>query len=117
MGGFDEEMEAMQDWEFWMRCAVIGPIPVLRPPFILYDNRGDDRISRNASKRIKGFEQLIAKRSSMWDAKTLAFHHARLNYYRHLAGQATFKQIWQKKAPVASLYYALRAGIAASRRR
>ncbi|MCC5846407.1 MAG: glycosyltransferase [Verrucomicrobia bacterium] len=117
MGGFDEEMVSMQDWEFWMRLSGIAPIPVLKPACVLYDDLGLNRISRNLDKRIRGFEQLIEKRSFMWDAKTLAFHHARLQFFRHLAGQAPRKSIWHKNAPLASLYYTLRAEIAPSVRR
>lgn len=105
VGGYDEEMVAMQDWELWLRCAEVCSIPVLRVPLIVYDNRGTDRISSDPVRRVKGFEQLINRYASMWDPKTLAFHRARIAAEKFRAGLGSRKDIWHIKAPMISLYY------------
>ncbi len=61
IGGFNETMPAMQDWELYLRiCKRNGAIYVDRP-LVRYYRYSGERISRNPQKRIKAFE-LIKER-------------------------------------------------------
>lgn len=104
-GGFDREMPALQDWDLWWRVAQAGPIRVLHDIEVCYEDRHADRISRNAERRIAGFERLLEKYGADWTPAELAFHQSRLAATRFAAGSGPWTQILQWRAPLASLYF------------
>ena len=38
-GRFDPEMASMQDWDLWLRVALIKPIHVLADAYVIYEDR------------------------------------------------------------------------------
>ena len=65
VGGFDEDMPALQDLELFMRMVRrFGPAR-LAPDYsyVCYVDEGRERISKNAKKRYEAFEKIITKNS------------------------------------------------------
>ena len=82
IGGFDEELPASQDWDFFVRatprCALV---PIREPLLMYYDGDGDDeRISRSDSRRLIGSLKMHQKH----DLRSLP-PRDRAELYRNLA--------------------------------
>jgi glycosyltransferase involved in cell wall biosynthesis len=59
IGGFCEQLPALQDYECWLRLIENGRFRMINIPLVyLYFHKGD-RISKNNMGRVKGFEYLI----------------------------------------------------------
>jgi glycosyltransferase involved in cell wall biosynthesis len=109
IGGFDTDLSAMQDWDFWLRAMGEHVIPVLHPPLVRYDDLGCFRMSKDLSRRVSGLEALLEKHGSSWSPGTRALHRARLADAKFRAGISPRRKIWQWRAPMASIYYLVRS--------
>lgn len=107
-GGFDESFVAMQDWDLWIRLSRLTSIRRIREPLVIYNDVGRDRISTNRSTRISGLKQLLEKHSGNWGGSVEAYHRARLGAQCWKAGEGKWIHIFQKRAPLASIYFAIK---------
>jgi glycosyltransferase involved in cell wall biosynthesis len=108
-GRFDSVMQAMQDWDLWLRVARDRPIRVLAETFIIYEDTADRRISTDASRRIAGFKRILEKHGKTWSAAEVAFHEARLAAVRYSVGSVGWWEIFKWRAPLASTYFMLKS--------
>ena len=109
LGGFDEAMPSMQDWDMWLRIARQHGIYVLNDPLVLYNDHAGPRISTNPEARLAGLERLLQKHGGRWPRSVRAFHRARFQSERCAAGKCAWTAVPQVGAPLASLYFLARA--------
>ncbi|MBR3019803.1 MAG: glycosyltransferase [Clostridia bacterium] len=82
-GGFDEQLQAAQDLDLWLRIAQKYKIKYMPSPLLLYYIHGD-QITNNPRKKIQGLERLNQKNKAYLDANPSAWygrHMAILPYY------------------------------------
>lgn len=108
VGGFDETLPSMQDWDLWIRLSRVTPIGVVAPPLVLYNDHPGPRISTNRTARIAGLERLLTKHGPHWPASVQAFHRSRLAAERFRAERGRRIDILQPAAPIASLFFLAR---------
>ena len=108
-GGFDEAMASMQDWDLWIRLSRITSIITIPETLIIYNDNTGLRISTNQPARITGLTRLLEKNASSWPASVIAFHQARLAAANFSQGTGKWFDIFQIRAPFASVLFALRA--------
>lgn len=58
-GGFDPDMPACQDWDFWLRLAALGPLVAHPEPLVEYHFDGGGRISRNRARVEDGHRRIF----------------------------------------------------------
>lgn len=68
VGGFDPLMQAVQDYDVWLRLAEKYAIDFVDEPLVLYHIHMDERITTNAKRRINGTERLCQKFNSYLEA-------------------------------------------------
>jgi hypothetical protein len=62
MGGFDEQLSSVEDHDLWMRVAVRGVrVACVRERLAYFTLGPGDRISFNASARLRSMELFVAK--------------------------------------------------------
>jgi glycosyltransferase involved in cell wall biosynthesis len=61
IGGLDESIEAMQEWETAIRLAKHYPFGFLATPTFTWDCRGTDTITKNRRRDAIGYEQVVRK--------------------------------------------------------
>ena len=64
IGGFDEDLRACQDWDFYLRLAPHCHIVAVREPLVMYYDGGIDRISRSGRARIAAHVAIYRKHQS-----------------------------------------------------
>ena len=109
LGGFDEAMPSMQDWDMWLRISRQHGIHAINEPLVLYNDHTGPRISTNTESRLAGLERLLQKHGTRWPRSVRAFHRARLQSERYAAGKCAWTAVPQVGAPLASLYFLFRA--------
>lgn len=81
IGGFDEEMPAVQDMDLWLRLSQLYRFKYMAKPYVVYHVHNGEQITSNPVKKIAGLERLMNKNRAMLEKnKTI---HAR--YCRSLA--------------------------------
>lgn len=103
LGGFDETLVSMEDWDAWLRLAARGPIRRLAEPLIEYDDVGTRRLSSTAPKRVEGLQQVLAKHAAVFPPDVRRFHQARLAVERLVAGRGSWRELPLLSAPLATL--------------
>ncbi|MBQ9396328.1 MAG: glycosyltransferase family 2 protein [Proteobacteria bacterium] len=66
LGGFDESLPASQDYDMWMRIAQISVVKFIHEPLVIH-YYGDDSITGNYNKKIKGFNIFQDKYSNLYE--------------------------------------------------
>ena len=62
IGGFDETMPALQDWEAWLRLSLCYDVAYINEPLVVvYKDEGSDHIGGSYSRIIKAFEKVEDK--------------------------------------------------------
>jgi hypothetical protein len=61
IGGLDERIVAMQEWETAIRLAKHYPFGFLAAPTFTWDCRGTDTITKNRRRDALGYEQVVRK--------------------------------------------------------
>ncbi|MGI9235413.1 MAG: glycosyltransferase family 2 protein [Woeseiaceae bacterium] len=78
VGGFDESLPRLQDWELCLRLAPVATIYFLDE--VLVDvNRSDDSISSDLRKYIQSAEQILSRHRALFDGDPIAAGILRLN--------------------------------------
>jgi glycosyltransferase involved in cell wall biosynthesis len=82
IGGFDEELRALVDWDCVLRLARLGPFAFVDEPLVL-QRFSDNSITRDVARRAVARSQIIEKHRDLLSSDTagLALH------YRILAGE------------------------------
>lgn len=106
--GFDENMIAQEDWDFWLRLSRATRVSILHRSMVLYDNRGADRISRSRRNRIDGLARILRKHGGNWPRRVVAYHQARLDGERYRAREGEFLAIPKFWAPLASMGFLIK---------
>ncbi len=60
VGGFDPELDGVEDWEFWTRCAVHGTIAVLESKLVMYRD-SPEGVSKDMRRFLERTTLLLAK--------------------------------------------------------
>lgn len=61
-GVFDETLEALQDYELWIRICQVTKVGVVKEPsLVYYDNPFSTQISRNTQKYIEAYDKIFKK--------------------------------------------------------
>lgn len=63
-GLFDTKLEPREDLDLFLRLSHLGTIVVLKKAFVCAEKKNGDRLSRNYSKLLSGFEQFYWKYSN-----------------------------------------------------
>lgn len=108
LGGFDELLVTMEDWDAWLRLARTGPIRRIPGPLVEYDDIGDCRLSGAFRKRIDGLSRLLAKHHSTFPPRVRRFHEARLCVEEFMNGQRSVWRLMICSAPLATLMFLAR---------
>ena len=61
VGGFDPLMQAVQDYDVWLRLTEKYEIDYVEEPLVIYHDHGDERITTNPKRRISGTTRLCQK--------------------------------------------------------
>ena len=91
IGGFDEALPAVQDYDVWVRIAENFTIDCVEEPLIVYYKHPGEQITSNPSKRIAGMERVIQK----YNHYIMADKHA--YWQKHLALARDYANGKQKK--------------------
>ena len=83
VGGFDEQMQSLQDMDLWLRISQKYEITSIKDPLVIYHVHGDGQISFNPWKKIAGIEKKKKKnisylrkhKHSMWRLKQSLINH------------------------------------------
>ena len=61
VGGFDEEFEAAQDYDAWLRLAERFEVACVSEPLVVYHMHGGDNIQKSMTKRLNGIKSFMKK--------------------------------------------------------
>ncbi len=99
VGGFDPLMQSVQDYDVWLRLAEKYEIDFVNEPLVLYHIHGEERISTNINKRIKGTERLYKKFEKYFLEDRDLWHEWQLVFARKYAASGDIKKaivLWGK---------------------
>lgn len=79
IGGFDPAMPALEDWDFALRLAALGPIAMVDRPLVRQRYSGNS-LTLSLEKRLAGFRAILARHEAALAAAPglLGLHHARI---------------------------------------
>lgn len=79
VGGFDEDLEALVDWELMLRVAQHGPVAFIDADLVV-QRMSANSITRSAHKRLLAQERVLSKHATLLQQYpgVLAQHHHRL---------------------------------------
>lgn len=79
VGGFDEDLTALVDWELMLRVAQRGPVAFVDADLVV-QRMSENSITRSSRKRLGAQEYILAKHRGLLSnyPKSLARHHHRL---------------------------------------
>lgn len=64
VGGFDESLPSMQDWDLWFRLSADYPVVHIEEVLVKYYEHDDIRVSRNYAKRMAALNLICDKHST-----------------------------------------------------
>ncbi|GAK55292.1 glycosyl transferase, family 2 [Candidatus Vecturithrix granuli] len=109
IGDLDEHLLAYQEWDTAIRLAKREAFCFVPLPTFIYDCRGKDRISANALRDARGYQQVVRKYRLpiLYHAGLLALaeHYQTTSTLFYAAGEVTLAQSEMKRA---SLYRTLK---------
>lgn len=74
---FDEGLPTCQDWDYWVRCAVVGEVAVVPEVLCRYTADGSDRLTNDLAKRLLGHERFAQRHAGAMSEHCRAYHRAR----------------------------------------
>ena len=88
IGGFDERMPALQDYETWLRVLTnLGPIYRLNKFLYIKDDSLDDSITKSNKKKLLGFDYILNKHPNVFEGRVhclalhkLLYEHKKLSF-------------------------------------
>lgn len=104
VGGFDESLEAAQDYDLWIRlCEKFGPIKVIQKPLQkIYRDRSTDRIS-NPTSQLQGYLSVYQKHKSSMNREQRKYHlynirlaQRKITSIFELLGWVPRKRLWKE---------------------
>jgi glycosyltransferase involved in cell wall biosynthesis len=80
VGGFDEELRALVDWELMLRVAQCGPVALIDEPLVR-QRFSDNSITRDPLRRVEARSYLVAKHADLIERYpgAMAEHHYQLS--------------------------------------
>lgn len=86
-GRFDEALPALQDWDFMLRVAKLGPIALVDEPLVI-QHLSPDSITRSPRKRVEARARIVEKNMDLLSARPdlLATHHQAIGSALHALG-------------------------------
>lgn len=98
VGGFDEDLTALVDWELMLRVAQQGPVAFVDEDLVV-QRMSDNSITRSSRKRLAAQDYILQKHKAL-----LARYPASLAHHHHrLAGGYRMFGIWRTAARHAQL--------------
>lgn len=64
VGLFDEELQSCQDWDMWLRCALVFPVVGVSEVLVEQHAHGE-QISTNLEKKIDGRQKFLSKHAEL----------------------------------------------------
>lgn len=77
IGGFDTEMQSLQDYDLMLRITMKYPVNCVKEPLLNYYIHDGNRISNDIDKRIAGRERILEKYRDIINSDDLAWY---MNY-------------------------------------
>lgn len=79
LGGFDEDLQALVDWELMLRVAQAGPVGFVDQDLVI-QRMSENSITRSSDKRLRAQQRILEKHADLIARYpgTLAHHHHRL---------------------------------------
>ena len=74
---FDPELATCQDWDLWLRAIGEGEAVVVPEVLVRYETAGDDRMTTDVAKRVRGHDQLLERHGASMSSACRAYHRAR----------------------------------------
>lgn len=74
VGGFDEELGAMQDWDLWLRISAKYKIAVINKPLMKYHVHKSGNITSDIRKIISGAERILSKNQVYYNEYKYAYY-------------------------------------------
>ena len=85
VGRFDEQLQARQDWDMWIRLASKYEIRVVPEVLVDFREHGGDRTATNPQKEIDGYHTIMKKYASLRGQRTFAVRQAaKASFYRRM---------------------------------
>lgn len=87
LGGFDETIPALEDWDLMLRVAQLGPVAFLDADLVV-QRLSDNSITHVADSWVQGQEAVLKRHDALFRRrpKARAFHHHRLAGAHHRIG-------------------------------
>jgi glycosyltransferase involved in cell wall biosynthesis len=82
VGGFDETLSAMADWDLWIRLSQVGPAAVSPEPLLAYRRHAGSMTVAKADEVIGEFERLRDKHEAAAAARGVEFGAGFLPYWQ-----------------------------------
>jgi glycosyltransferase involved in cell wall biosynthesis len=86
IGGFDEELPRLQDWELAIRLCLVGEFAMVETPLVLARDSGESISRSGEANTVKALKRILAKHSALFQSLPEAFSkwHYRLavGYFR-----------------------------------
>ena len=73
IGGFDEELPARQDWDFWIRITSVGMGYQDSMNFVKKYTMRDDQISSGIKSKLRGTEAVLKKHKNLFISDSIAY--------------------------------------------
>jgi glycosyltransferase involved in cell wall biosynthesis len=83
LGGFDEELVQVEDWDLWIRLAEVTRAAACDEPLVAYRIHAENMILRRESNPIAEIEHLAAKHAALTEREGVAID--RVRYTRWIA--------------------------------
>lgn len=87
VGGFDEDLTALVDWELMLRVASKGPVAFVNADLVV-QRMSDNSITRSSRKRLAAQEYVLAKHAALlarYPPALARYHHRLAGGYRMFA--------------------------------
>ena len=84
LGGFDEKLDSMQDWDLWIRLIKEELLHYTGSVGVIYDSSSAGKITHDLKAKYQGLRRLFLKHYPMWPGSAKRYHIARLWALRQL---------------------------------
>jgi glycosyltransferase involved in cell wall biosynthesis len=93
VGSFDETLTSCEDWDYWLRLALLGRVFVHVPQTLVTYQLGTASMSRNYLRMVENAEAMLRKNASNFpDQRVESFCRRGLAHVRHLMFGLSYSQ-------------------------